>query len=204
MNSYQAYENFFDYKEKNQEDTRCYGSKKPLFNVGDRVPIHSRLKIFLGQIEIPWLTITVVHVFPYGTVELSQIGTTFKGNGHRIKITLEGKYHEVVRISNSSHGPINSGEGQGRTLKALRGRHQCLSVEARSRCGFKLRLILSNIGKKVLFVFSSDCNGVGFQSKTSVLVVISTRERGLVRITRKDENQAKNDKLIGMEKTVKD
>ncbi|GKA83960.1 hypothetical protein Tco_0805555 [Tanacetum coccineum] len=46
-----------------------------------------RLKIFSGKLKSRWSgPFTVVQVFPYGTVELSQnSGPNFKVNGHRIK-----------------------------------------------------------------------------------------------------------------------
>ncbi|GKE92476.1 hypothetical protein Tco_1573571, partial [Tanacetum coccineum] len=47
----------------------------------------SRLKIFLGKLKSRWSgPFTIVQVFPYGTVELSQNSRpNFKVNGHRIK-----------------------------------------------------------------------------------------------------------------------
>ncbi|GJY31674.1 hypothetical protein Tco_0415169 [Tanacetum coccineum] len=59
-----------------------------VFNVGDRVLLfNSRLKIFSGKLKSRWSgPFTIVQVFPYGTVELSQnSGPNFKVNGHRIK-----------------------------------------------------------------------------------------------------------------------
>nr|GEV50937.1 reverse transcriptase domain-containing protein [Tanacetum cinerariifolium] len=83
----QAYENSLIYKEKTK---RLHDSKMKdhVFNVGDRVLLfNSRLKIFLGKLKThssgPF---TITHVFPYGTVELSQTdGPNFKVNGHRLK-----------------------------------------------------------------------------------------------------------------------
>ncbi|GJZ29831.1 hypothetical protein Tco_0574478 [Tanacetum coccineum] len=54
----------------------------------DRVLLfNSRLKIFSGKLKSRWSgPFTVSEVFPYGTVELSQLnGPNFKVNGHRIK-----------------------------------------------------------------------------------------------------------------------
>ncbi|GJT82276.1 reverse transcriptase domain-containing protein [Tanacetum coccineum] len=62
--------------------------KNRVFNVGDRVLLfNSRLKIFSGKLKSRWSgPFTIVQVFPYGTVELSQnSGPNFKVNGHRIK-----------------------------------------------------------------------------------------------------------------------
>nr|GEU66447.1 reverse transcriptase domain-containing protein [Tanacetum cinerariifolium] len=83
----QAYENSLVYKE---ETKRIHDSKikDRIFNVGDRVLLFNfRLNIFSGKLMTRWsgpFTITIV--FPYGTVELSQIdGLNFKVNGHRLK-----------------------------------------------------------------------------------------------------------------------
>ncbi|GJX74675.1 reverse transcriptase domain-containing protein [Tanacetum coccineum] len=82
-----AYENSLIYKEKTK---RIHDSKikNRVFNVGDRVLLfNSRLKIFSGKLKSRWSgPFTIVQVFPYGTVELSQnSGPNFKVNGHRIK-----------------------------------------------------------------------------------------------------------------------
>ncbi|GJR00556.1 reverse transcriptase domain-containing protein [Tanacetum coccineum] len=81
----QAYENSLIYKEKTKRihDAKI---KNRVFNVGDRVLLfNSRLKIFSGKLKSRWSgPFTVVQVFPYGTVELSQnSGPNFKVNGHR-------------------------------------------------------------------------------------------------------------------------
>ncbi|GKE05931.1 hypothetical protein Tco_1397949, partial [Tanacetum coccineum] len=83
----QAYENSLIYKEKTKRihDAKI---KNRVFNVGDRVLLfNSRLKIFSGKLKSRWSgPFTIVQVFPYGTVELSQnSGSNFKVNGHRIK-----------------------------------------------------------------------------------------------------------------------
>ncbi|GJY95899.1 reverse transcriptase domain-containing protein [Tanacetum coccineum] len=83
----QAYENSLIYKEKTKRihDAKI---KNRVFNVGDRVLLfNSRLKIFSGKLKSCWSgPFTIVQVFPYGTVELSQnSGPNFKVNGHRIK-----------------------------------------------------------------------------------------------------------------------
>ncbi|GJY66338.1 reverse transcriptase domain-containing protein [Tanacetum coccineum] len=62
--------------------------KNRIFNVGDQVLLfNSRLKLFSGKLKSRWLgPFTIVQVFPYGTVELSQnSGPNFKVNGHRLK-----------------------------------------------------------------------------------------------------------------------
>ncbi|GJW08627.1 reverse transcriptase domain-containing protein [Tanacetum coccineum] len=83
----QAYENSLIYKEKTKRihDAKI---KNRVFNVGDRVLLfNSRLKIFSGKLKSRWSgPFTIVQVFPYGTIELSQnSGPNFKVNGHRIK-----------------------------------------------------------------------------------------------------------------------
>nr|GEU82509.1 reverse transcriptase domain-containing protein [Tanacetum cinerariifolium] len=83
----QAYENSLIYKEKTK---RLHDSKikDRVFNIGDRVLLfNSRLKIFLGKLNTRWSgPFTVSHVFPYGTIELSQPdGPNFKVNGHKLK-----------------------------------------------------------------------------------------------------------------------
>ncbi|GJV25971.1 DNA-directed DNA polymerase [Tanacetum coccineum] len=76
----QAYENSLIYKEKTKRihDAKI---KNRVFNVGDQVLLfNSRLKIFSGKLKSRWSgPFTIVQVFPYGTVELSQnSGPNFK------------------------------------------------------------------------------------------------------------------------------
>nr|GEY34842.1 reverse transcriptase domain-containing protein [Tanacetum cinerariifolium] len=83
----QAYENSLIYK---QNTKRLYDSKikDRVFNVGDRVLLFNfRLKIFSGKLKTHWSgPFTITHVFPYGTVELSQTDEpNFKVNGHILK-----------------------------------------------------------------------------------------------------------------------
>nr|GEW79145.1 reverse transcriptase domain-containing protein [Tanacetum cinerariifolium] len=83
----QAYENSLIYKEKTK---RLHDSKikDRIFNIGDRVLLfNSRLNIFSGKLKTHWSgPFTITHVFPYGTVELSQTDEpNFKVNGHRLK-----------------------------------------------------------------------------------------------------------------------
>ncbi|GKB19779.1 hypothetical protein Tco_0853702 [Tanacetum coccineum] len=88
----QAYENSLIYKEKTKKihDAKI---KNQEFHVGDRVLLfNSRLKIFSGKLKSRWSGLFMVSkVFPYGTVELSQLNSpNFKVNGHRIKHYYEG------------------------------------------------------------------------------------------------------------------
>nr|GEW02733.1 reverse transcriptase domain-containing protein [Tanacetum cinerariifolium] len=83
----QAYENSLIYKE---ETKRLHDSKikDRVFNIGDRVLLfNSRLTNFSGKLKSRWFRpFTISHVFPYGTVELSQPdGPNFKVIGHRLK-----------------------------------------------------------------------------------------------------------------------
>nr|GFA30726.1 reverse transcriptase domain-containing protein [Tanacetum cinerariifolium] len=83
----QAYENSLIYKEetKRLHDLKI---KDFVFNIGDRVLLfNSRLNIFSGKLKSCWSRpFTISHVFPYGTIELSQPdGPNFKVNGHRLK-----------------------------------------------------------------------------------------------------------------------
>nr|GEV77496.1 hypothetical protein [Tanacetum cinerariifolium] len=83
----QAYENSLINKEKTK---RLHDSKikDRVFNIGDRVLLfNSRLKIFSGKLKSHWSgPFTISHVYPYGTVELSQPDwPNFKVNGHRLK-----------------------------------------------------------------------------------------------------------------------
>nr|GEV01233.1 reverse transcriptase domain-containing protein [Tanacetum cinerariifolium] len=74
----QAYENSLICREKTK---RLHDSKikDHVFNIDDR--------IFSGKVKSRWSgPFTISHVFPYGTVELSQPdGPNFKVNGHRLK-----------------------------------------------------------------------------------------------------------------------
>ncbi|GJY97216.1 reverse transcriptase domain-containing protein [Tanacetum coccineum] len=69
----QANEKSLIYKEKTKR-IHDFKIKNRIFNVGDRVLLfNSRLKIFSGKLKTRWTgPFTVAHVFPYGTVELSQ------------------------------------------------------------------------------------------------------------------------------------
>nr|GEU82236.1 reverse transcriptase domain-containing protein [Tanacetum cinerariifolium] len=83
----QAYENSVIYKERMN---KLHDSKirNRIFNVVDQVMLfNSRLKIFSGKLKTHWFgPFTIIRVFPYGTIELSQPdGLNFKVNGHRVK-----------------------------------------------------------------------------------------------------------------------
>ncbi|GKA48183.1 reverse transcriptase domain-containing protein [Tanacetum coccineum] len=93
-----AYENSLIYKEKTK---RIYDAKikNRVFNVGDQVLLfNSRLKMFSGKLKSHWSRpFTIAHVFPYGTVELSQPdGPNFKVNGHRVKHYFGGDVPKLV------------------------------------------------------------------------------------------------------------
>nr|GEV16698.1 DNA-directed DNA polymerase [Tanacetum cinerariifolium] len=83
----QVYENSLIYKEKTK---RIHDSKikDRVFNIDDRVLLfNSRLKIFSAKLKSCWSgPYAISHIFPYGTVELSQLdGANFKVSGHRLK-----------------------------------------------------------------------------------------------------------------------
>nr|GEV38899.1 reverse transcriptase domain-containing protein [Tanacetum cinerariifolium] len=94
----QAYENSLIYKEKTK---KIHDSiiKNRVFNVGDRVLLfNSRLKIFSGKLKTRWTgPFTVAHVFPYGTIELSQADSpSFRVNGQRLKHYFGGDISRLV------------------------------------------------------------------------------------------------------------
>ncbi|GJY89820.1 reverse transcriptase domain-containing protein [Tanacetum coccineum] len=94
----QAYENSLIYKEKTKKihDSKI---KNRVFNVGDQVLLfNSRLKIFSGKLKTRWIgPFTIAHVYPYGTVELSQTdGPNFKVNDHRLKYYFGGDIPTMV------------------------------------------------------------------------------------------------------------
>nr|GEZ61048.1 reverse transcriptase domain-containing protein [Tanacetum cinerariifolium] len=94
----QAYENSLIYKEKTK---RLHDSKikDRIFNINDRVLLfNSRLKIFSGKLKSRWSgPFTISHVYPYGTIELSQPdGPNFKVNSHRLKHYFEEDVPKLV------------------------------------------------------------------------------------------------------------
>nr|GEW33752.1 reverse transcriptase domain-containing protein [Tanacetum cinerariifolium] len=82
----QVYENSLIYKEKTKK-IHASKIKDRIVNIGDRVLFNSCLKIFSGKLKTRWTRpFTMAHVFPYGTIELSQAdGPNFKMNSHRLK-----------------------------------------------------------------------------------------------------------------------
>nr|GFA68896.1 reverse transcriptase domain-containing protein [Tanacetum cinerariifolium] len=73
--------------------------KKHIFNVGDGVLLfNSRLKIFSGKLKTRWTgPFTIAHVFPYGTIKLSQPdGPNFNMNVHRVKHYFGGDIPQLV------------------------------------------------------------------------------------------------------------
>nr|GEU54049.1 hypothetical protein [Tanacetum cinerariifolium] len=87
LNELRHHENSLSYKEKTKRlhDLKI---KDRVFNIDDRVLLfNSRLKIFSGKQKSRWSgPFTISHVFPYGTVGLSQPnGPNFNVNGHRLK-----------------------------------------------------------------------------------------------------------------------
>nr|GEU67568.1 DNA-directed DNA polymerase [Tanacetum cinerariifolium] len=73
----------------------------------------------LGKLKTCWTgSFTVAHVFPYGTIELSQAdGPNFKVNGHRLKHYFGRDIPQLLsRISKLPHGPMNLGSSQASDL----------------------------------------------------------------------------------------
>nr|GEU49158.1 reverse transcriptase domain-containing protein [Tanacetum cinerariifolium] len=94
----QAYENSLIYKEKTKK-IHDYKVKNRVFNIGNRfLLVNSHLKIFSGKLKTRWTRpFTIAHVFPYGTIELSQAdGPNFKMNGHRLKHYFGGDIPQLV------------------------------------------------------------------------------------------------------------
>nr|GEV35607.1 reverse transcriptase domain-containing protein [Tanacetum cinerariifolium] len=94
----QAYETSLIYKEKTK---RIHDSKikDRVFNVDDRVLLfNSRPNILSGKLKTRWSgPFTITHLFPYGTVELSQTdGPNFKMNGHILKHYFEEDIPKMV------------------------------------------------------------------------------------------------------------
>ncbi|XP_030505278.2 uncharacterized protein LOC115720263 [Cannabis sativa] len=93
----EAYENAKIYKERTKRwHDRSLVRKE--FQPGQQVLLfNSRLKLFPGTLKSRWSgPFTVVKVFPYGAVELKDEGpNTFKVNGHRLKLYLEGQIDQT-------------------------------------------------------------------------------------------------------------
>nr|GEX71810.1 reverse transcriptase domain-containing protein [Tanacetum cinerariifolium] len=113
-----AYENSVIYKERTKKlhDSKI---KNRIFNVGDQVLLfNSRLKIFSGKLKTRWSCLfTITHVFPYGTIELSQPdGPNFKDYARRLKLSCVGIF---VRFSRSSYPFIDSSLGRVGYISAI-------------------------------------------------------------------------------------
>nr|GEX01602.1 reverse transcriptase domain-containing protein [Tanacetum cinerariifolium] len=80
-------------RKDHRENKKIHDSKikDRVFNVGDRVLLfNSRLKIFSGKLKTRWTgPFTVAHVFPYGTMELSQ------ADGPNFKVTDMSKVDKI-------------------------------------------------------------------------------------------------------------
>ncbi|GKV23246.1 hypothetical protein SLEP1_g32996 [Rubroshorea leprosula] len=87
-----AYENAKIYKERTKAWHDLHVQKKE-FHVGDKVLLfNSRLQLFPGKLKSRWSgPFVVTKVLPYGVVEISHdTKETFKVNGQRLKIYIEG------------------------------------------------------------------------------------------------------------------
>ncbi|GJT82666.1 hypothetical protein Tco_1493304 [Tanacetum coccineum] len=162
--------------------------KNRVFNVGDRVLLfNSRLKIFSGKLKSRWSgPFTVVQVFPYGTVELSQnSGPNFKVNGHRIILLLWREYPpRLSRISKRSPWTNKFGGRVKRRdpKQALRGRHPMLIRSMYSRIVKALDSVIFNSS------FTSSASFWEFTLREDS-AILSMGD--LERITRKDEKKYK-------------
>nr|GEW54167.1 reverse transcriptase domain-containing protein [Tanacetum cinerariifolium] len=95
-----AYENSVIYKERTKK-LHDFKIKNRLFNVDDQVLLfNSCLNIFSGKLKTRWSgPFTITHVFPYGTIELSQPNDlNFKVNGHRVKHYFGGDIPSNVAL----------------------------------------------------------------------------------------------------------
>nr|GEU97832.1 reverse transcriptase domain-containing protein [Tanacetum cinerariifolium]GEV20835.1 reverse transcriptase domain-containing protein [Tanacetum cinerariifolium] len=94
----QAYENSLIYKEKTKRlhDLKI---KDHVFNIGEKVLLfNSQLKIFSSKLKSRWSgPCTISYVFPYGTIELSQLDRpNFEINGHRLKHYLRENVPKMI------------------------------------------------------------------------------------------------------------
>ncbi|KAM6594199.1 uncharacterized protein LOC133036159 [Cannabis sativa] len=93
----EAYENAKIYKERTKK-WHDQGLIRKEFQPWQQVLLfNSRLKLFPGKLKSRWSgPFTVVKVFPYGAVELKgESPTTFKVNGHRLKLYLGGQFDQA-------------------------------------------------------------------------------------------------------------
>nr|GEZ14145.1 reverse transcriptase domain-containing protein [Tanacetum cinerariifolium] len=111
----QAYENSLIYKEETKKihDSKI---KNRIFNVGDQVLLfNSRLKIFSRKLKTRWSgPFTITKVFPYGTVELSQL------DGPNFKVRILQKPQENQTKNGHENGK-SSGSLSSNTVANSRG-----------------------------------------------------------------------------------
>ncbi|GJY40447.1 hypothetical protein Tco_0427717 [Tanacetum coccineum] len=193
----QAYENSLIYKEKTKRihDARSKTAFSTLVIVSSSST--TRQKICSGKLKSRWSgPFTIVQVFPYGTVELSQnSGPNFKVNGHRIKhYLLRYVPTEVVpRISKRSAWTNKSRTGQasGPLNSASCGGGEFPDCEDSRTCSIPQR-----VSHPQLQFGNPHC--------VRTRQYLSMGDFGTDN-QEKDEKQSQNDKTgLGMEKTVKD
>ena len=88
-----AYENSIMYKKRAKEYHDRHIDKSKQFEKGDKVLLfNSRLRLFPGKLKSRWSGPFVIsQVFPHGAVEITHPEKgTFKVNGHRLKLYLDG------------------------------------------------------------------------------------------------------------------
>nr|GEW21806.1 reverse transcriptase domain-containing protein [Tanacetum cinerariifolium] len=141
----QAYENSLIYKEKTK---RIHDSKikDRVFNIGDRVLLfNSRLKIFSSKLKTHWSgPFTIIQVFPYGTVELSQpTGQTSRRGGN--------DNHRGSNNNNnySSNNNRNSGNGRDQRNRGHQSHRSTNSDTMESVV--ELQVLASSVAKRAIY-----------------------------------------------------
>ena len=104
----EAYESAALFKDK----TKASHDKKlklKEFAPGQKVLLYnSRLKLFPGKLRSRWSgPYKVVKAFPHGAVEVKNLhdGTTFKANGHRLKMYCDGEFDAQEEVNRFTDVP---------------------------------------------------------------------------------------------------
>ncbi|GJS30789.1 reverse transcriptase domain-containing protein [Tanacetum coccineum] len=161
----QAYENSLIYKEKTKRihDAKI---KNRVFNVGDQVLLfNSRLKIFSGKLKSRCSgPFTIVQVFLYGTIELSQNSRpNFKVNGHRLKHYFGGigmaeqrdKSLDSLASSASLHISETKGGSLAKSFSVVEGKYNFPDFTANFEPLYGSSIIISFLTCEVMFCGSS-------------------------------------------------
>nr|GEU35044.1 reverse transcriptase domain-containing protein [Tanacetum cinerariifolium] len=136
----QAYDNSLIYKEKTK---KLYDSKikNGIFNVGDRVLLfNSHLKIFSGKLKTRWTgPFTIAHVFPYGTIELSQADGQIPSGEIKVHIkvlsVLWGNRLPIQTVYGRclGNGYDKSGQNRSKTDKISTGMKRVQEIKAEGK-----------------------------------------------------------------------